>query len=486
MKTNYLNLQRDSINHVNKVLKEIEGKEKVVFYFHGGLSSDCYVKSALGPMLLKTILSQDILSTKNFKTHVVFMQYNAELKFFDREVEKEIKKIQSIRGWDKLSEEINKNAEKYLKEEKENIPSNIVTSRERENYLEAKFVIYIDEELIKDIKTKGISEDDLKRVDKYITKQNNTEGYIGIKELWKKVEKRYKSGTDHGKVTVLEEGIKMRTTLASKHWQRVYRNSEEMWTTENGEYFLEGLKNICSTTNTNLKIDLISHSAGSIPISYLIKNSVNISMKFNNVLMIVPAIRFKTFQENIIPNQEVFDNLKVYLLDDKSEVEDNVVKLYKSSLLYLVSGIAEIDNDYSDMTIIGMHRYYKDVMPYSTYIEDKEENIKYGNVLDVKNYFTSISTNSKMVFVSKCSTVQDNFGMPIITTRGATHGDTKIPYESFQLAKDIVLELTGSRINIDNTNYRRRWMRQKKKYLKIYRLIRRGICFLFNKVTSLF
>ena len=508
MGTNYLNLRDDKKSDIKKVLKDIEGKEKVILYFHGGLSNDEYMKDTLGPILLNTMLSTDILGDK---THVVFMQYNAGL--FQLDHFKELLQlvnnnvdwkmialfVAKLLGVDISFDKRNGSSEIVLPDEKKrNARLFLEKLKFKKKFLDKSEIDDFDElEITDKLKNYLINDDEiditeivkinaflpdefdlLKRenVQEMIKKdlflihsksaENRNKSFVSI-YFWVKVAKlayriikRIALGTDHGLyTTTIEEISRIKLAkfigvdaIAQAHWNTIYKHSQEIWINSNGQYFLEGLSKIYNRKDKNnhsILIDVMSHSAGSIPISYLIqelsnKNNDKIEFKINNVLLTVPALRISLFEKNVLSNKSIFTKLKMYLLDDQSEVDNNLVPLlYLRSLLYFVSGIAEIDEAKGDMTLLGMHRYYIDEKPYNTSKYNSNEPI-FGNIGSCKKYLIE-EGEDRMIFVSKSETVEDSFGMRVIKTEGASHSSTKFPCESPELARDIILHLTENR-----------------------------------------
>jgi len=433
MKTNYLNLLEDKKSHINKVLKEIEGKEKVILYFHGGLSSKWYMKFILGPLLLKTIFSEKILDPQ---THVVFMQYNAGI-FSKNSYRKFYKRLRRKKYW--------RGFEAYINELSESPFSGQEDTKKMESILE---------------ENSGIVKKKLRKIERFLSgysKLDSVKSYPEITALIERIVARKQQGTDHGEVTLFEEVLRIKMghfqgdDIPQKHWKKVYDHAEGIWENKKGRLFLEGLNRIydhSKSIKAPLLIDVISHSAGSIPIAYLfntLSKNQEFNIKVNNVLLIVPAVRIQVFQQYIYENKHLFKTFKMYLLDDESEVLDELISnIYTRSMLYFASGVAEIDAAKGDMPLLGMHRYYKEVLPYTEQAYNTDNGV-FGNIAKCKTFLME-EGKDRMIFVSQKEEVMESFGMRVITTTGASHSCTKKPTKSIELAIDLVFYLTEENV----------------------------------------
>jgi hypothetical protein len=89
---------------------------------------------------------------------------------------------------------------------------------------------------------------------------------------------------------------------------------------------------------------------------------------FENLLLLAPAVNFKTFQEITKRKQRVKririftmreeDEMKDALLKDvgKGELKEFLTNLYPCSILYAVSGLADDQSD-SDVPLLGLERH---------------------------------------------------------------------------------------------------------------------------------
>lgn len=106
------------------------------------------------------------------------------------------------------------------------------------------------------------------------------------------------------------------------------------------------------------KLHLVGHSAGSIWHAHLLERWSKLAgPSFENLILFAPACTHDLFGRAIRPALRTgrVGKLHHFLLDDRTEVDDHVAKVYRKSLLYLVS------NAYQDRVgvapIMGMEKF---------------------------------------------------------------------------------------------------------------------------------
>jgi hypothetical protein len=113
---------------------------------------------------------------------------------------------------------------------------------------------------------------------------------------------------------------------------------------------LSAIKIIAATLQgAGLKIHLVGHSTGGVLIGHLL-NALD-TLKINDLItsctLFAPACTMDFFHEHYAPRLQAnhkgirLPALDIYNLTDKLERDDNVVKAYRKSLLYLVSSALE-------------------------------------------------------------------------------------------------------------------------------------------------
>ena len=130
---------------------------------------------------------------------------------------------------------------------------------------------------------------------------------------------------------------------------------------------LDAIKIIAETLQgTGIKIHLAGHSTGGVLIGHLL-NALD-TLRINDLIatstLFAPACTVEFFQEHYAPRLKASHKgtrlplLDIYNLTNKLELDDNVVKAYRKSLLYLVSNAFERKQG---KPILGMQRFSKDL-----------------------------------------------------------------------------------------------------------------------------
>jgi len=129
-----------------------------------------------------------------------------------------------------------------------------------------------------------------------------------------------------------------------------------------GEETLEIFMRAFAAENKQIKIHVAGHSTGAILMAYLLNALQSIAPKrrIGSCHLMAPAATVDLFKTHYHPllvsgrAQFGIDKLTVYNLTEAQELKDNVAKVYRKSLLYLVSRAFEED---TPEQILGMQRY---------------------------------------------------------------------------------------------------------------------------------
>jgi len=458
MNNNFINVVSGSNLSTDNAFLEIESssKKRVILYFGGGLSSNSYMRDKLGPLLLETTFHPSYIPN----SHAIITLWETSPFELDSisSIATELfgnRSIGKIRNWIKRKlgisfmgfaparpeHEVAKGLLKDIGFSEEDIES------ESDDHLsDTQIEINIKKLLLEDADDLN---EGIKEIEVRLNENSTNFGYFKALKVVYKILKRFARKTDHGKyTTVVEELLRLSITwsssladLAQGHWKQVYRTSERMWGEGPGKYLLESLDKHCES-DPDFKIDLVSHSAGSIAICHLIEelskgNYPNI--KIGNILPVAPAVRMKLFEDTIVKNQSLYENFRMFTLSDEAELGDKLLApLYNHSLLYFVSGVAE-EKGRADMSILGMHRYFRldGNEPYQGSRYSKNSYRKtYGNLDLIREYL-----NRDGAVVLSPNTVNSKES-PGFESDGDGHENTKLPNESPELARSLIYILS--------------------------------------------
>ena len=122
------------------------------------------------------------------------------------------------------------------------------------------------------------------------------------------------------------------------------------------------IKNI-SQSNRRIKLHLVGHSTGAIVIAHLLRTLFRNKVTFSTCSLLAPACNLELFHKAYLPVLEKRGNLKlgdlvVYNLKDQLEQDDHVAKVYRKSLLYLVSNAFERSKE---KPLLGMEKFKDEV-----------------------------------------------------------------------------------------------------------------------------
>ncbi len=135
------------------------------------------------------------------------------------------------------------------------------------------------------------------------------------------------------------------------------------------------------------RLHLVGHSAGSILFAHLVERWTQLQgPAFENLILFAPACTTDLFNTMYYPalKNDVIEKLHHFHLDDQTEHDDNVAKIYRKSLLYLVSRSYQQRN--TVVPIMGMAKYLAELK--KTGIASR---IKHYNTADHRDMTTSTS-----------------------------------------------------------------------------------------------
>jgi len=127
-------------------------------------------------------------------------------------------------------------------------------------------------------------------------------------------------------------------------WSEMKENAEKASGQKGGASFAASCLKDLADNEPSIEIHLAGHSAGSIFHAYLIKLlTQNHKLKAKTCTLWAPACTTKLFMEAYVPaiESKKIEHFALFTLIDKTEQDDNCLKVYNKSLLYLVSNAFE-------------------------------------------------------------------------------------------------------------------------------------------------
>ncbi len=142
-------------------------------------------------------------------------------------------------------------------------------------------------------------------------------------------------------------------------WDEMKENALLATTSKTGgaRLALQSLKSLCDKYNGDIEIHVAGHSAGAIfhaPLVQLLtangkitdgilKGNTGFGLQVSTCTLWAPACTVELFKSNYLPSikNNSIKRFALFILNDKTERDDNCAKIYNKSLLYLVSDAFE-------------------------------------------------------------------------------------------------------------------------------------------------
>lgn len=152
--------------------------------------------------------------------------------------------------------------------------------------------------------------------------------------------------------------------LGTLQWEEMKENGERASTNSKGGLHLlyqELQKPAIGDIRKRLRFHLIGHSAGSQVHAFLTEALIKAGLKVDGIYFMAPACRSEVFQDKLMP---LYKSGKIaaytqFHLTDAVEKRDDCAKIYRQSLLYLVSNAFERQRG---RPILGMEKFVSPII----------------------------------------------------------------------------------------------------------------------------
>lgn len=134
--------------------------------------------------------------------------------------------------------------------------------------------------------------------------------------------------------------------LARPVWSEMKENAELAFNIgRGGDLLITALQKLVDTWGDDLEVHLVGHSAGAIILGHFLTALAarRVSEKVKTVHLYAPACTVQFANRHYAPHDELMKRLYMQVLSDRVERNDNVVAIYRKSLLYFVSNSLEVD-----------------------------------------------------------------------------------------------------------------------------------------------
>jgi len=133
--------------------------------------------------------------------------------------------------------------------------------------------------------------------------------------------------------------------------------------TQSLKFFIKNMRTAIKNGSKKKKIHLVGHSTGAILLAHLIKVLASEDIMIESCNLMAPACRVDLYNSHYLPSLQGKTKLKIkrlniYNLGDSLEQDDNVMKVYRKSLLYLVSNAFERNKK---RPLLGMEKFKSEI-----------------------------------------------------------------------------------------------------------------------------
>lgn len=134
--------------------------------------------------------------------------------------------------------------------------------------------------------------------------------------------------------------------LVKPLWSEMKENAQvASWPGRGADLLTDAIRSLASSWGNQFELHLVGHSAGSILIGKMLRNLAGKQMVdlVKSCHLYAPACSVEFANREYAVHPGIMDNLYLDILSDKREKADNVVSIYRKSLLYFVSNALEAD-----------------------------------------------------------------------------------------------------------------------------------------------
>ena len=147
--------------------------------------------------------------------------------------------------------------------------------------------------------------------------------------------------------------------LARPIWSEMKENAELCCGSgRGGDLLVTALQKLSATWGDALEIHLVGHSAGSIILGHLLTLATarGLHDRIGSIHLYAPACTVQFATRHYATQPALMERLYMDVLSEQNERDDNVVAIYRKSLLYLVSNALETD---LRTPILGMENVFR-------------------------------------------------------------------------------------------------------------------------------
>jgi len=143
-------------------------------------------------------------------------------------------------------------------------------------------------------------------------------------------------------------------------WEEMKQDARDAFATQGaGTDVVNRFAKYFEANNRRIKLHLVGHSTGAIVIAHMLQTLAKRDLRFATCALMAPACSIDLYHQAYLPVLQkkttlTLGDLRIYNLRDGLEQDDNVAKIYRKSLLYMVSNAFEREQE---KPILGMYKF---------------------------------------------------------------------------------------------------------------------------------